>query len=76
MAILKSNQNATKSEYRKDWETLFSKYPTLTAKEFSELSGNPRTESERMLNELSDNGKLEKFTTKNGSIWTVKNNNQ
>src|SRR5690606_18902472 len=37
MAILKSNQNATKSEYRKDWETLFSKYPTLTAKEFSEL---------------------------------------
>lgn len=76
IAILKSNQNATKSEYRKDWETLFSKYPTLTAKEFSELSGNPRTESERMLNELSDNGKLEKFTTKNGSIWTVKNNNQ
>jgi predicted DsbA family dithiol-disulfide isomerase len=75
MAILKSNQNATKSEYRKDWETLFSKYPTLTAKEFSELSGNPRTESEKMLNELSDNGKLEKFTTKNGSIWIVKNNN-
>ncbi|HAV53518.1 MAG TPA: dithiol-disulfide isomerase [Aequorivita sp.] len=76
MAILKLSPDAKKSEYRKDWETLFSKYPSLTAKEFSELSGNPRTESEKMLNELSDNEKLEKFTTKNGSIWTIKNNNQ
>lgn len=69
MAILKLNQNIIKSEYRKDWETLFSIYPTLTAKEFSELSGNPRNESEKQLNELSKSGKLEKLTTKNGSMW-------
>jgi predicted DsbA family dithiol-disulfide isomerase len=73
MAILKLNPEATKSEYSKNWESLFKKYPTLTAKEFSELSGTPRVESENVLNELSNNGKLEKTTTKNGSIWTKKN---
>lgn len=72
MAILKLNPNATKSEYRKDWETLFSKYNSLTAKEFSELSGTPRIESETILDELSSDGKLEKLNTKNGSLWKKK----
>ena len=72
MAILKLNPNAVKSEYSKNWETLFAKYPTLTAKEFSELSGTPRNESENVLNELSNKGTLEKMTTKNGSIWKLK----
>ncbi|WOD44595.1 ClpXP adapter SpxH family protein [Hwangdonia lutea] len=76
MAILKLNPKATKSEYSKKWETLFSIYPTLTAKEFSELSGTPRNESENVLNELSKNGALEKLTTKNGSIWIKKNTSQ
>ena len=68
MAILKLNPNAAKN-----WETLFSKYSTLTAKEFSELSGTPRNESENVLNELVSKGNLEKHTTKNGSIWKRKN---
>jgi predicted DsbA family dithiol-disulfide isomerase len=72
MAILKLNPNATKSEYSKNWETLFSIYPSLTAKEFSELSGTPRKESEEVLNELLAKGNLEKHTTKNGSIWLIK----
>ncbi|WP_347174683.1 ClpXP adapter SpxH family protein [Polaribacter uvawellassae] len=72
MAILKMNANITKSEYNKNWETLFAKYHSLTAKEFSVLSGAPRIESEAMLNALSDNQKLEKLTTKNGSIWFIK----
>lgn len=72
MAILKLNGNITKSEYSKNWQNLFEIYPTLTAKEFSELSGTPRTESETVLNDLSDKGSLEKFTTKNGAIWKVK----
>lgn len=71
MAILKLNPNATKSEYSKNWEALFAIYPTLTAKEFSELSGKPRVESETFLNALSDDGKLVKSTTKNGSIWKL-----
>ena len=73
MAVLKLNPNATKSEYRKDWETMFAKFPSLTAKEFSELTGTPRKESEQQLNALVENGKLEKLTTKNGSIWLRKN---
>ncbi len=71
MAILKLNPAITKSEYPKDWETLFSKYHSLTAKEFSVLSGTPRIESENVLNSLSDKGILEKWTTKNGSIWKM-----
>lgn len=69
MAVLKLNNSATKSEYSKDWETLFSKYSSLTAREFSELSGTPRTESEKLLNELSDKEALKKLNTKNGAIW-------
>lgn len=69
MAILKLHNSANKSEYSKDWETLFSKYSSLTAKEFSELSGTPRNESEKLLNELSDKEILTKLNTKNGAIW-------
>ena len=72
MAILKLNPNATKSEYSKNWETLFSKYHSLTPKEYAELSGTPRKESENKLNELSEKGALKKFTTKNGSLWAIK----
>src|SRR5690554_6916489 len=71
MAILKMNSNIIKSEYSKDWENLFKIYPTLTAKEFSELSGTPREQSETVLNNLSSKGVLEKLTTKNGSLWKI-----
>lgn len=71
-AILKLNSNSKKSEYHKNWESLFAKYHSLTAKEFSELSGNPRKESENLLNDLSNKGMLEKTTIKNGSIWILK----
>ncbi|WP_339924543.1 ClpXP adapter SpxH family protein [uncultured Cyclobacterium sp.] len=70
-AILKLNPTITKSEYRKNWETLFSAYHSLTAKEFTELSGTPRAESENFLNELSDIGTLDKLTTKNGALWKL-----
>lgn len=71
-AILTLNPSIVKNEYSKNWETLFSKYHSLTAKEFSVLSGTPRKESEEVLNELSEKGALKKFTTKNGAIWSVK----
>ncbi|SIO05593.1 Predicted dithiol-disulfide isomerase, DsbA family [Epilithonimonas zeae] len=72
-AILTVNPKATKAEFAKDWESLFKKYNSLTAKEFAELSGKNRKESERILDELSSQKKLEKFTTKNGSMWTLIN---
>jgi len=73
VAVLKLNPNAKKGEYKKSWEDLFEKYPTLTAKEISELSGKPRKESEQLLDDLTLKGKLEKLTTKNGSLWKQKN---
>lgn len=71
MAILKVNSNIQKSEYSKKWEDLFAIYPTLTAKEYAELSGTPRADSEGVLNGLTEKGKLEKLTTKNGSMWKI-----
>ncbi len=71
-ALLKLDATTKKNEYAKDWESLFVKYPSLTAKEFSELSGTARAQSEQQLNELVTAGKLEKRVTKNGSIWETK----
>lgn len=70
MAILKMNPNAVKKEYSKNWQSLFAKFPTMTVKEFSELSGMPRMESEKLL----DNGtELQKFETKNGALYSISN---
>lgn len=72
-AVLKSFPSATKINYDTSWNGLFSKYPTLTTREYSELSGSPKTESEVLLQKLTDEGKLTKTDTKNGKIWTLKN---
>lgn len=71
-AILKLYPGATKQDYSKNVNFLFDKYNSLTAKEFSELSGIPRIESEKFLNELSKNNVLKKKTIKNGAIWSMK----
>lgn len=71
-ALLKIKPTLKKKVYEKSWKSLFAKYASLTAKEFSELSFNPRNEVEKMLNELTETGNLERLTTKNGSIWTLK----
>lgn len=71
-AILKSLPEATKSAYDKSLEGLFSKYHTLTAKEFSELSGEPRDGVDDMLDKQVASGRLEKITTKNGAILRLK----
>lgn len=71
-AVLKLYPKAIKVGYGKTAEELFVTYSSLTAKEFSELSGKSRAESEQILNQLTEQGKLEKFTTKNGSIWIAK----
>ena len=71
-AILKLNPTLVKSAYNTNWETLFSLYNSLTAKEFSVLSGTARAESETKLNALSSKGKLKKLSTKNGAMWQLK----
>lgn len=71
--LLKLFPTATKTSYDKTWNAVFSKYNSLTAKEFSELTGTPRNESEKYLDDLTAKGQLEKLTTKNGAMWTLKN---
>lgn len=71
--LLKLFPTATKKSYDKTWNAVFSKYNSLTAKEFSELTGTPRNESEKYLDDLTAKGQLEKLTTKNGAMWTLKN---
>jgi Fic family protein len=72
-ALVKLYPTASKTTYDKTWSSIFSKYHSLTAKEFSELTGTPRNESEKYLDDLKAKGHLEKLTTKNGAIWTLKN---
>lgn len=72
-AILKLMPSAEKQGYEKDWEALFNRFGTLTAKEFSILSDTPRSTAEKLLDRLVEDGALEKATTKNGSIWKRRN---
>lgn len=58
-----------KNVFETTLEALFAHYPTLTAKEFSVLSGKPRAEAEKVLDALFEQKKLRKVTTKNGSLW-------
>ncbi|MBI2258256.1 MAG: DsbA family protein [Flavobacteriia bacterium] len=74
--LLKLFPTASKTTSDKTWSFIFSKYNSLTAKEFSVITGTPRNESEKHLVDLSTQGKLEKQTTKNGAIWTLKKTNQ
>jgi putative protein-disulfide isomerase len=70
--VLKLYPAATKLLYRKDWNSVFLKYNSLTANEYAQITGTNRKDSENILNDLAAQGKLEKLSTKNGAIWTVK----
>ncbi|HAK80611.1 MAG TPA: dithiol-disulfide isomerase [Runella sp.] len=71
-AILQLYPSAKKKEINQEWRSLFSVYPSLTAREFAELSGVPRKESESFLQDLTQQGHLVQLNTKNGSLWTAK----
>lgn len=71
-AILTLSPEAKRNEYSKNPESVFSYYHSLSAKEFSELSGVPRDQAETALNELVTKGFLEKLVTKNGGLWVRK----
>lgn len=75
-AIRKLVPDAAQTTYDKSWHSLFSTYPTLTAREFSELTGMDRQASEVYLNELTTKDLLEKRTTKNGSLWILNTSSQ
>ncbi len=71
-AISKVYPQAERLPYDKSWEGLFAKYPTLTTREFAELSDVTIPQAEATLAKLAQEGKLTKFDTKNGPIWIKK----
>ena len=75
-AIIKLLPDVQKINYDKSTAAVFSQYQSLTAKEYSVLTGTARSQSEQVLSDLVANGILEKLTTKNGSIWKLKNKGQ
>lgn len=75
-AVLKAFPKAAKMNYDTTWTGLFGKYPTLTTREFSELSGSSKTESETLLQKLTNEGTLNKIVTKNGNLWIINNTNR
>ncbi len=59
----------TKTAYAKTWENLFSHYPTLTIREFAELSEVSLEEGEKTLEKLTAQHQLKKTVSKNGPIY-------
>lgn len=68
-ALLKVLPDALQISYPTNWDYLFSKFPSMSTREFSELSGKSKTESETLLNELANKGLIKKFTYKTGVMW-------
>lgn len=67
--IKKIYPQAYRTEYPRDWKSIFSVYPTLTLREFAELCDKSTAESEKELNTLVEQNELTKLNTKNGSLW-------
>lgn len=70
LAVLSIDSLLVKQSYRKDWLSLFTYYRSLTAKEYSDLSGMPRKETELYLDKLVSEGLLTRVITKNGKLWS------
>lgn len=67
--IRKLYPSSVKTNYRKEWKDLFAYYPTLTTREFAELSEVPFSVAEIMLEKLVADAELSKYVTKNGPLW-------
>jgi len=70
-AINKIFPKVKKATYEKTWNFLFSKYPTLTTREFAELMELSIPEGESQLEKLDTDKKIMKFDTKNGPLWKL-----
>lgn len=69
--LLKLQPSVHKLTYNTNWLDLFQHYPTLTSREFAELSGMERRASELFLQNLHENGKLLKLQIKSGTLWIL-----
>lgn len=68
-AVAYLHPKAQLKQYDRNWKSLFGKYPTLTTREFAELSGLGMRQSEEILEKLVQQKELVKYSTKNGPLW-------
>lgn len=67
--ILRLLPGAIKQDARYKAETWFLPFPTLTTKEYALLTGLPMQQAGEALKQLQQQGKIQRFDTKNGPIW-------
>jgi len=72
-AIQKWNPKASKKPINTNYLNLFSHYPTLTTKEYAVLTHKNMPEAETFLNQLFELDRLDRFQSKNGYLWRLKN---
>lgn len=70
-AIHKLLPNVEKQHYTKTAENLFTIFPSLTPKELAELTEVTFETAEQQLENISEQGKLKKTITKNGTLYSV-----
>ncbi|QHT71712.1 DsbA family protein [Rhodocytophaga rosea] len=70
--LLKLYPQAVKNTINTSVDTLFAHYHTLTSKEFAILSNIQKQEAETILNGLFEKGKITKYSSKNGELWSRK----
>lgn len=71
-ALLKAHPKSTKKVYDHSWKYLFEKYPTLTTREFAELSEQSKTSAQEQLEKLVSEHRIIRKPSKNGPIWELK----
>ncbi len=70
-AVKQAYSQAEKLPYDHSWQGLFAHYPTLTTREYAELSGVTIPAAEAQLSSLHEQRKLTRLDTKNGVMWGV-----
>lgn len=68
--VAELNPQAVRQPYATDWKSLFALYPTLTTREFAELSGQTKPAAEAQLQRLADQKEVSKLVVKNGVLWS------
>ncbi len=71
-ALRKLVPGITKRKVRTSGAHLFMHYPTMTSKEYAVLTGQSKVKADLALDSLYEQGKIEKFQSKNGVLWKHK----
>lgn len=67
--VKKIDSTIKKKEYSKEWENIFTVYPTLTTQEYAVLSNTTFEKAQEFLHTLSQENKISLKKIKNGDLW-------